>query len=68
MDYETVYGICPSCKEHGVELCAVGGVCRKCHINLPWEDCVSRTIQAMLLLQEGHSRDDVLKVYPNAKI
>lgn len=49
------------------ELCQ-DDVCRNCHTSVTWDDCTSGTWNAKILLQNGHTKEEVLAIYPDAKI
>lgn len=45
------------------------GACKSCHVDLSFEDCSDKTWNARLLLRQGvRSRQDILKIYPDARI
>ncbi len=66
---------CKNCNEEVDDVCG-DGFCRKCHVSVSWEDCVSHTFEAKLSLElykrigimKNESRKMVKEVYPNAKI
>ena len=58
---------CESCKKEVSEVCR-DGFCRKCHVDLTFEDCCDKTWDAHLLLESGLSLEEVKKIYPTAKV
>lgn len=58
---------CDICKQPAAEVCH-DGVCRSCHKSVTWDDCVTGTWNARKLLSLGRTRDEILKLYPDARI
>ena len=58
---------CQLCGKTADEYCPDGN-CRACHISLTFEECVSKTWNARMLLRNGHSREEVLELYPLADV
>lgn len=56
-----------NCKERNVELCK-DDFCDRCHINLSFKDCITGTYSSQILFKNGHSREEILRIYPEAKI
>ncbi len=60
-------GTCIMCEKHADELCQ-DFVCRGCHVSCSWEDCVTGTFNAEMMLRNGHDPEYVSYIYPDAKI
>ncbi len=66
---------CKNCNEEVDNVCR-DGFCRECHVSITWDECVSRTFEARLCLEqyrkigipEKEARTKAKEVYPNAKI
>lgn len=58
---------CSNCNKNVKEVC-LDGYCRKCHVSLSFEDCVSGTFNARILLSSGYDRQFIKKIYPKSNI
>ncbi len=64
---------CSGCGESTDDLCG-GDYCEACHHDpdypgsVSWVDCTTGTDNARALLRLGHSREEILKNYPDANI
>lgn len=57
---------CKSCNKK-VNIVCKDGFCRNCHKTCSFNDCVTSTFEAKNLLK-FRSKDEILKIYPNAQI
>ena len=58
---------CEICHTEVNKVCG-DGVCKECHVSVSWEDCISRTFTAKVILNEGFTKNYVKRTYPNANI
>jgi len=58
---------CQDCNKEVEETCG-DGFCRDCHVSLSFEDCTTGTWTARILMSNGHTREYVKQIYPNANI
>ena len=58
-------GTCESCGAENVEVCP-DRYCKKCHVSIGWEECCTRTYNVRMLLKNGHTIEELKKLYPNA--
>jgi len=69
MDDDKNPGLCSgSCGQEVDERCPSGDHCRDCHVSLSWESCVDGTWNALQLLKGPRTREQVLEIYPDARI
>ncbi len=62
-------GLCSGSCGRVVDARCGGDHCRDCHVSLSWESCVDGTWNAQQLLKTGaRTREDILKIYPDARI
>ena len=60
-------GPCGECNAVVDEVCP-DYFCRACHVNCSFEDCVTKTYAAAVLLHGGHSEEYVRLLHPDADI
>lgn len=64
---------CCFCKNEVDDVCP-DGACEACHDpdeypgSVSWSDCCDGTYSARMLLRLGHSKEEIKKNYPDAKI
>jgi len=58
---------CQNCKEFVNEVCP-DGYCKNCHKSVSWQDCCDGTYTARNLLKLGHSKKEILEIFPEARI
>ena len=58
---------CEICNTEVDEVCG-DGVCKYCHTTISWEDCITGTFTAKVLLAEGIPKDYIKRTYHNANI
>jgi hypothetical protein len=56
---------CFNCGKDAEEVCP-DGACKPCHVSVTWEDCLTKTFNARKALAEGHPRDLVKQMFPEA--
>ena len=66
--YKGEFGDCSICDAKVVEVCTQGQACKECHVSCSWEDCMDQTWEARQQLKSGRTREEVLVIYPNARI
>lgn len=58
---------CESCGNDVTEVCR-DGYCRKCHVDLSFEDCMDGTYTANILKKGGMPLEYIKRAYPNARV
>jgi len=58
---------CQVCGNEADEYCH-DGTCRSCHVSVSWEDCVTGTWNARMMIKNGHTVEYAKQLYPEASL